>query len=79
MPRLRLRQALVLDEFGNLGHELGLDEYGLRIRHADISVDVAAVCLDFDRMDGFAFTHGAHFFAADILYLNRYNWQGHTL
>jgi hypothetical protein len=71
MPRLRLRQALALDEFGNLGHELGLDEHGIRIRHADISVDVAAAYVDRDRMNGFAFTHGAHSFAADSTAFNR--------
>lgn len=69
MPRLRLRQALTLDEFGDLEHELGLDEHGLRIRQAEIGVDVAATHLDLDRMPGFTLPHG------DTLYLNRYNRQ----
>src|SRR5437879_1825410 len=55
MPRLRLRQVLALDEFGDLGHELGLDKHGLRIRHAEISVDVSAAPLDLDRMHGLRF------------------------
>src|SRR5438034_7287376 len=71
MPRLRLRQALALDEFGDLGHELGLDEHGLRIRHADISIDISAACLNLDRMHGFAFPHGAHSFAADSAVFSR--------
>src|SRR5713101_1621292 len=83
MPRLRLSQALTLDEFGDLGHELGLDKHGLRIRHADISVDVSAARLDLDRMHGFTFPHGAYSFAADSaafnLYPNRYNRQDHAL
>src|SRR5712692_7964726 len=82
MSRLRLSQALTLDEFGDLGHELGLDKHGLRIRHADISVDVSAARLDLDRMHGFTFPHGAYSFAADSaafnLYPNRYNRQGHA-
>src|SRR2546430_12166006 len=82
MPRLRLSQALTLDEFGDLGHELGLDKHGLRIRHADISVDVSADRPDLDRMPGFMFPHGAHSFAADSaafnLYPNRYNRQDHA-
>src|SRR3989442_283565 len=59
IPRLRLRQALALDEFGDLGHELSLDKHGLRIRHAEISIDVSAAHLDLDRMIGFTFPHVA--------------------
>src|SRR5256886_10083095 len=71
MPRLRLSQALTLDEFGDLGHELGLDEHGLRIRYTDISIDVSAARLDLDRMPGFTFPHGAYSFAADSAAFNR--------